>query len=225
MEVAGEAGATLFRATFKLNGQVLVVSDHDSDIAAALAWDLYYRALVSGDSGTVLRTVLGMQTCKRPVRCMASDAGRKACAPFADSVGQQSHAAPVAQAPPWVVEGKTNFGEVPSDSRRRQLTLQKRAAALLYAYWKPTPPSLQAARNAMAAVVAATEPKVGLSARPFRQDPHQHRPVVGQHLVHVGCCSITSNQVIATSASSLGANQRISHPTIASMSKVPLHDV
>ncbi len=57
-EVASEAGAAAFRATFELNDKVLVVSNHPSDIESAFAWDLYYRALVSRCSGTAAQEVL-----------------------------------------------------------------------------------------------------------------------------------------------------------------------
>lgn len=46
-EIAGESGATLFRATLRLYGQELVTSDHATDFEAAFARDLCYRALVS----------------------------------------------------------------------------------------------------------------------------------------------------------------------------------
>lgn len=57
-EVASEAGAAAFRATFKLYDKVLVVSDYPSHIEAAFAWDLYCRALVSRCSGTAAQEVL-----------------------------------------------------------------------------------------------------------------------------------------------------------------------
>jgi len=66
---------------------------------------------------------------------------------------------------------KTELGHVPGDALRYPLALQKRAAGLLRNFSKP-PPSLEAAREVMAAVHAAAGPKV---SPPGRYSLHLYR--------------------------------------------------